>query len=92
MSSDTIRLTTAQAIVRFLANQLIEAFWPGPLTLVLPKKPIISSLVSSGLATAAFRVPRHPLLSRNRVMPEQRNLRRPAIVLQLPVVPGNSQL
>lgn len=44
------------------AEQLIEAFWPGPLTLVLPKKEIISPLVSSGLDTAAFRVPRHPLL------------------------------
>ena len=44
------------------ANKLIEAFWPGPLTLVLPKKDRISGLISSGLDTAAFRMPRHPLL------------------------------
>lgn len=44
------------------AQKLIEAFWPGPLTLVLPKTEKISSLISSGLETAAFRMPRHPLL------------------------------
>jgi L-threonylcarbamoyladenylate synthase len=44
------------------AQQLIDAFWPGPLTLVLPKNEEISSLISSGLDTAAFRMPRHPLL------------------------------
>ena len=44
------------------AAQLIETFWPGPLTLVLPKEDKISSLISSGLETAAFRMPRHPLL------------------------------
>ncbi len=44
------------------AQQLIDAFWPGPLTLVLPKSAKISDLISSGLDTAAFRMPRHPLL------------------------------
>lgn len=44
------------------AKLLIEGFWPGPLTLVLPKSEKISALVSSDLPTAAFRVPRHPLL------------------------------
>lgn len=44
------------------AQKLIDKFWPGPLTLVLPKSTRISALVSSGLDTAAFRMPRHPLL------------------------------
>ena len=44
------------------AQKLIDAFWPGPLTLVLPKSDKISNLISSGLETAAFRMPRHPLL------------------------------
>jgi L-threonylcarbamoyladenylate synthase len=44
------------------AQKLIDKFWPGPLTLVLKKKPIISDLISSGLPTAAFRMPSHPLL------------------------------
>ncbi len=44
------------------AQALIDTFWPGPLTLVLPRSAKISDLVSSGLDTAAFRMPRHPLL------------------------------
>ena len=44
------------------ARQLMDNFWPGPLTLVLPKSDKISDLISSGLHTAAFRMPRHRLL------------------------------
>ncbi len=43
------------------AQQLAEAFWPGPLTLLLPKKSIIPDLVTSGLDTVAVRVPNHAL-------------------------------
>ncbi|MFT4685786.1 MAG: L-threonylcarbamoyladenylate synthase [Neolewinella sp.] len=43
------------------AWKLAEAFWPGPLTLVLPKKDIVPDLVSAGLKTVALRVPDHPL-------------------------------
>ncbi len=41
--------------------KLAEAFWPGPLTLLLPKKEIIPSLVTSGLDRVGVRVPNHPL-------------------------------
>ena len=44
------------------ARLLMDKFWPGPLTLVLPKSDKISDLISSGLTTAAFRMPRHKLL------------------------------
>jgi L-threonylcarbamoyladenylate synthase len=44
------------------AALLAERFWPGPLTLVLPKQPHISDLVTAGLPTVAVRVPRHPLM------------------------------
>lgn len=44
-----------------LAHKLIARFWPGPLSLVLPKKPIIADLVSAGLPTVAVRCPSHPL-------------------------------
>lgn len=44
------------------AQQLMDNFWPGPLTLVLAKTDKISDLISSGLSTAAFRIPRHKLL------------------------------
>lgn len=40
---------------------LAGAFWPGPLTLVLPKKPAVPDLVTSGLPSVAVRMPRHPL-------------------------------
>ena len=43
------------------ARQLAEAFWPGPLTLVLPKRSCIPDLVTSGLPGVGIRVPRHPL-------------------------------
>lgn len=42
-------------------TQLAETFWPGPLTLLLPKKPIIKDLVTSGLPQVALRVPDHVL-------------------------------
>lgn len=44
-----------------IAEKLIDAFWPGPLTLVLPKKDGLSSLVTAGLDTVAVRMPDHPL-------------------------------
>lgn len=40
---------------------LAEVFWPGPLTLLLPKAESVPDLVTSGLTTVAVRVPRHPL-------------------------------
>lgn len=43
------------------ARRLIDQFWPGPLTLVLPKQPTIPDLVTSGLDTVAVRMPNHPV-------------------------------
>ncbi len=43
------------------ANQLAETFWPGPLTLILPKQPAVPDLVTSGLDSVAVRVPNHPV-------------------------------
>jgi len=44
-----------------LAKTLMDEFWPGPMTLVLPKKSIIPDLVTSGLDSVAVRVPKHPM-------------------------------
>ena len=42
-------------------NELADAFWPGPMTLVIPvKSETVPSNARSGLPTAAFRVPAHP--------------------------------
>lgn len=45
------------------ARALAQAFWPGPLTLVLKRQPeaAVSDLVSAGLDTVAVRVPGHPV-------------------------------
>lgn len=43
------------------AFQLAAEFWPGPLTLVLPKTPDISSELTAQQTTVAIRVPQHPL-------------------------------
>lgn len=43
------------------ALRLAERFWPGPLTLVVPKKPVIPDIVTAGLPTVAVRMPAHPV-------------------------------
>lgn len=40
---------------------LIDRFWPGPLTLILPKSSIIPDIVTAGLPTVGVRMPAHPL-------------------------------
>lgn len=41
--------------------KLINAFWPGPLTLVLPKKEVVPDIVTAGNSTVAIRMPQHPI-------------------------------
>lgn len=41
------------------AKRLVGAFWPGPLTLILPRGPRVPHLVTAGLETVAVRMPRH---------------------------------
>lgn len=52
-------LLGGNAIVRI--QKLIENYWPGPMTLILPRGPAISDLVTSGLPTVAVRMPSHPV-------------------------------
>lgn len=44
-----------------LADELCAAFWPGPLTLVLPKRPLVPDLVTAELPSVALRSPAHPV-------------------------------
>jgi len=44
-----------------LVDCLAHTFWPGPLTIVLPKSPQVHPLITSGLDTVAIRAPAHPL-------------------------------
>ena len=43
------------------ARALAAAYWPGPLTMILPHAPCIPDEVSAGLATVAVRFPAHPV-------------------------------
>lgn len=43
------------------ARKLAEVFWPGPLTLILPKKDTIPDSVTSGLPSVGVRMPSHPV-------------------------------
>ena len=56
----------AAALVQIgpVAQQLMAAFWPGPLTLVLPLQPgaAVAALVTAGLPTLAVRCPAHPVM------------------------------
>jgi L-threonylcarbamoyladenylate synthase len=38
---------------------LAEAFWPGPLTMVLPRDPSVNTMITSGLETVGIRMPKH---------------------------------
>ena len=44
-----------------LAEELARLWWPGPLTLVLPKKSLVPDNVTAGLPTVGVRMPNHPI-------------------------------
>ncbi len=44
-----------------VAFRLANEFWPGKLTIVVPRSPLLSSLVSGGLDTIGMRIPDHPV-------------------------------
>ncbi|QAA75781.1 MAG: Threonylcarbamoyl-AMP synthase [Candidatus Bipolaricaulis sibiricus] len=43
------------------ARELMERFWPGPLTLILPRRRRVPSIVTAGLSTVGVRMPDHPV-------------------------------
>ncbi len=45
-----------------MAEKLAEKFWPGPLSMVLPKNEKIDPVITAGLDTVALRIPQHKLL------------------------------
>ncbi|MDR2073405.1 MAG: threonylcarbamoyl-AMP synthase [Spirochaetaceae bacterium] len=55
------RLEALSAPRRGMLMDLIRAFWPGPLTLVLPKRPELPGLATAGLSSVAVRFPSHPV-------------------------------
>lgn len=55
------KLTDWAVDIPALAFQLAEAFWPGPLTLILRRHPRVSDMVTGGQDTIGLRVPGHPV-------------------------------
>ncbi len=59
--ADASQLSSVAAELTDMAMGLAQHFWPGPLTLVLPKRDDIPDLVTAGHASVAVRVPAHPV-------------------------------
>lgn len=59
--ADTKAVYELAAEVPEKAKMLMEAFWPGPLTIILPKKDIVPDGTTGGLNTVAIRMPSHPV-------------------------------
>jgi tRNA threonylcarbamoyl adenosine modification protein (Sua5/YciO/YrdC/YwlC family) len=43
------------------AEKLARRFWPGPLTIVLPKQPVVPDIVTASLPSVGLRIPAHPV-------------------------------
>ncbi len=54
-------LADVAAHIPEVARRLGQRFWPGPLTLVLPRGPAVPDIVTAGLSTVAVRIPAHPV-------------------------------
>lgn len=59
--ADAQQLTQWAQNIPEIAWKLAEAFWPGPLTLILQRLPSVPDAVTGGLDTVALRVPSHPV-------------------------------
>jgi L-threonylcarbamoyladenylate synthase len=59
--ADQAELSLVAAPVPDIALALMHTFWPGPLTLILPKTSRVPDLATGGLATVAVRMPAHPV-------------------------------
>ena len=57
------RIADLPAKDRPLILKLVEKFWPGPFTMVLPKREIVPEIVTAGLDTAAVRMSSHPVFA-----------------------------
>lgn len=59
--SDVNMIGDLVAKITYEARALADKFWPGPLTIILPKTNKINSIVSGGLDTVAIRIPKHKI-------------------------------
>ena len=59
--ADIAQLTDIAKDIPDSAYRLAEAYWPGPMTIILPKKDCIPDLCTSALPSVAVRFPSHPI-------------------------------
>jgi L-threonylcarbamoyladenylate synthase len=57
------RVAELEPNVRTLVDKLVDRFWPGPLTLLLPRTSLIPDIVTAGLTSVAVRMSAHPIFS-----------------------------
>ena len=57
------RLAVVDGESSALLERLIASFWPGPLTIVLPRSDLVPSIVTAGLETIALRMSAHPIFA-----------------------------
>ena len=57
------RIVAVPAGDRQLIGKLADKFWPGPLTIVLPKREIVPDIITAGLETVAVRLSAHPVFA-----------------------------
>ena len=61
-----VHVASAQGVQRFashvpeFAQKLIDVFWPGPLTLILPRRPDVAAVAAGGQNSVGLRCPSHP--------------------------------
>lgn len=62
-----VHIASVEEIKRLTVNndnrvyELAERFWPGPLTIILPKSNLVPDIVTAGLPTVGIRMPDHPV-------------------------------
>ncbi len=59
--ADTEAVESLTAMTPKIAPMLMDAFWPGPLTLVMSKSSVIPSIITGGLDTVGIRMPSNPI-------------------------------
>lgn len=59
--ADISQIESITSQVTPIASRLIESFFPGPLTIVLPKNEKVPAIVTAGLNTIGVRMPKHPI-------------------------------
>ncbi len=57
------RIAKVEPDIREVLQLLCARFWPGPFTVVLPRREIVPEIVTAGLETVAVRVSAHPLFT-----------------------------